>query len=265
MSGRRRRMVFRCLAVESGEGHVDSEASAGSGVCRDSGLMSGRDRLHDRESEPGPVSGGSCVWAESLERLEQSLELAGRDHRSGVRDREGGASSGGVRDDVEPAVGDVVADGIRDQVRHEALDELRVAGRSGRLEHRGAPQSLMIVASQDGGGRRGEVDGVSPQASVVAPGERQQRLEQPFLAPAGRDDALAHLSQGDRVRVRVGERRLRQRELDGDLTAELVRGVGEELLLRFGCCKGRGDAHRTSSPVQPERIAGPSERLLRAC
>ena len=116
--------------------------------------------------------------------------------------------------DVEPAARNVVADGVRDQVRDEALDQLRVAGGSGGLERRGAPESVMIVGSQDFGGGRGEVDGLSPQTSALAPGEREQRLEQPFLPLAGGDDALAHLAQGGRVRVGVGERGLRERELE---------------------------------------------------
>ena len=160
--------------------------------------------------------------------------------------------------------GDVVTDGVRDQVRDEALDQLRVAGGSGRLQRRGAPQPVMIVASQYIGGRRGEVDGLPPQTSAFATGKRKQRLEQPLLAPAGGDDALAHLSQGDRVCVRVGERGLRERELDGDLTAQFVSGVDEER-----CCVSTASmvgatfmpqAHQS----QPERIAAPSERLLRA-
>ena len=77
----------------------------------------------------------------------------------------------------------------------------------------------MIVGAQDFGGSSGEVDGLSSQTSVLASGEGDQRLEQPFLALAGGDDALAHLSQSGRVCVCVCECGLRQRELEGDLAA----------------------------------------------
>ena len=85
----------------------------------------------------------------------------------------------------------------------------------------------MIVGSQDLDGGRGEVDGLPWQVSVLAAGERQQRLEQPFLPVAAGDDALAHLPQGGPVRVGVGECHFHERELEGDLTAQLMSGVGE--------------------------------------
>ena len=128
------RVAHRVLSDErfrscfGGEVDVDSEAAAGSGLCGDGGVVGVGDRLYDGEAEPDPVGRGAWVRAESLERLEEAGELAGRDHGSGVRDREGGASCGGVRGDVEPAAGNVVTDGVRDQVRDEALDQLRVAG-----------------------------------------------------------------------------------------------------------------------------------------
>jgi hypothetical protein len=68
-------------------------------------------------------------------------------------------------------------------------------------------------------GDRGELDRLPSQTPVFAPGEGEQRLEQPFLPLAGRDDALAHLPQGGRVCVGVSERGLRKHELEGDLAA----------------------------------------------
>ena len=75
----------------------------------------------------------------------------------------------GVGGDVEPAARNVVTDGVGDQVRDEPLDQLRVTGRSGGLERRGARESVMIVGSQDLGGSRGEVDGLAPQTPARAP------------------------------------------------------------------------------------------------
>ena len=91
----------------------------------------------------------------------------------------------------------------------------------------------MIVCSQDLGGGFGKVDRLAPQTSVLAASEGEQRLEQSYLALAGGGHGLAHLTQGGRPRIRVCERRLRDRELDGDFAAKLVRGIGEETLLRI--------------------------------
>ena len=108
----------------------------------------------------------------------------------------------------------------------------------------------MIVRSQDFGGSGGEVDGLPPQMSVLAPGEGEQRLEQPFLPLAGGDDALAHLPQGGRVCVGVGERGLRERELEGYLAAQLVSGVGDEAPFRFGEVPGGGRRQRPTAPFR---------------
>ena len=83
--------------------------------------------------------------------------------------------------------------------------------------------------------------------SVLAPGEPEQRLEQPFLPLAGGDDALAHLPQGGGVCVGVGECGLRKRELEGDLAAQLVSGVGQEGPIRFGEVPGCGRRQRPAA------------------
>ncbi len=85
----------------------------------------------------------------------------------------------------------------------------------------------MIVRAQDFGGGAGEVDGLAPQLSVFAPGEGEQRLEQPFLPLAGGDHIHAHLPQSGHVCVGVGQRGLGERELEADLAAHLVSGVGD--------------------------------------
>ena len=101
----------------------------------------------------------------------------------------------------------------------------------------------MIVGSEDFGSGRGEVDGLSPQTSVLAPGEGEQRPEQPFLPLTGGGNLRAHLPQGGRVCVGVGERELGERELEGDLAAQLMSGVADEAPFRFeevpGCGRRR--------------------------
>jgi hypothetical protein len=109
-------------------------------LCVDDGVVGVGDRLHEREPEPDPdpdpVGSGTLVGAVSLERFEQAGELAGRDHGSGVRDREDGVAGGGVGGEVESACGGVVTDGVLDQVRDEPLDQQGLAGGAGGLECR---------------------------------------------------------------------------------------------------------------------------------
>ena len=105
----------------------------------------------------------------------------------------------------------------------------------------------MIVRSQDFRGSGGEVDGLPPQMSVLAPGEREQRFEQAFLPLAGGDDAFTQIPQGGRVCVRVGECDLGERELEGDLAAQLVSGVGDEAPVRVGAIPGCVRRHRPTA------------------
>jgi hypothetical protein len=226
-------MIVRFLSVESGESHVDSQAAAGWGLGGDGGVVRVGDRLHDREAEPDSVRSLAWTSAESLEGLEEAGELAGGDHGSGVRDREPGASSDGVRGDFEPAVPDVVIGGVGDQIRDEALEKLRVAADPGRFEGCSAPESVTVVGSQHFGRSGGEVDGLPPQTSALAAGEGEQRLEQSLLALASDNDALAHLAQRSRACVGVGECDLCKRALEGDLSTQLMGCVREETLLRF--------------------------------
>jgi hypothetical protein len=86
--------------------------------------------------------------------------------------------------------------------------------------------------------------------SVLAPGDGEQRLEQPFLPLAGGDDALARLPQGGGVCVGVGERGFCELELERYLTAQLVSGAGDEAPFFFGEVTGGG---RHQRPIAPFR------------
>jgi hypothetical protein len=66
--------------------------------------------------------------AEPLERLEQAVDLVGRDQRPGVADRYGRPPVSDGGGDLDPASVGVVPDGVTDQVRDQALGEGRVAG-----------------------------------------------------------------------------------------------------------------------------------------
>src|SRR6202034_4319398 len=94
------------------ERDLDGESALGSCARDQLGIVRGGDRLDDRESQsvaavvPGPGT------VQALERLEETLDLPGRDRRARVRDRQIAvpvASSGG---DLDVATRPVVADRV---------------------------------------------------------------------------------------------------------------------------------------------------------
>jgi hypothetical protein len=70
--------------------------------------------------------------------------------------------------------------------------------------------------------------------AVLAPGDGEQRFEQPFLPLAGSDDALAISLRTAVSAFASAQSDLGGRELEGDLAARLVSGVGDKAPFRFG-------------------------------
>ena len=99
---------------------------------------------------------------------------------------------------------------------------------------------------------RCDVDRLVTREPALADGEIEERLDQALLLLAAGDYLLAHRAQRGRVRVRIGERQLHQRELERDRSAELVRDIGDKALptlerLRGASCgedRDRGGCRR---------------------
>src|SRR5262249_6029511 len=124
-------------AVGSGRGKPDlhGEAALGTGLGEQGGVVGGGDSSHDREAEAVvAVAGGGAVGAEALEGLEEALHLGGRDEGAVVGYGEEGAIGVAAGPHPNPAAGDVVADGVVDQVADEALREGGVACGGGGLD-----------------------------------------------------------------------------------------------------------------------------------
>ena len=83
---------------------------------------------------PFPPAWPTRSVPEALERLEEPVNLAGRDHRSGVAIANDRLSVGGCRGDFDPAAVEVVPDGVVDQVRDQAARPARVTGGRGRVK-----------------------------------------------------------------------------------------------------------------------------------
>ncbi len=175
---------------------------------------------------PSPKALGFGV--ESLERLEETRELAGRDHRPGVGDRERRRAPRGVGYDVEPAAGNVVTDAFVTRLATRRSTRLRITGRPCRVERHVAFEPAQVVSSEHFGRDHGEVDRLAPLRPALAPGKGETSLEQPLLLPAGAEDVLADLSPARHIRVRVGKCQLEEGTLGRQGRTQLVRHIGGE-------------------------------------
>jgi hypothetical protein len=232
----------RCPSVQGrGEADVDLEAAAGSSPCDHECTMSVGDRLHDGEAEPDTLAGFGRMGSEPLEGSEKTLQFAGRDQGAGVGDDEVGASRLGAGCDVDPAADDVVPDRIRDEVGGQSLEQVRIAGRPGRLEHHDAPESAQAVSSERSGGDRRQVDRLAPLQPALAAGKSKTRLEQALLSPAGAEDVLADLSPDRHIRVRVGKCQFEKGTLDRQRRTQLMRNICRKAI--------RAHAHRRQGAI----------------
>jgi hypothetical protein len=112
-----------------GECHEDRQPVVAARRGRDVTVMSGRDRLHDREAQPvAPVAVLRVAMpGEAVERLEHRDRVVGIDRIGAVDDREIDAVAGRASGDANPTVGDVVPDAVVDEVVDQAFEEIDVA------------------------------------------------------------------------------------------------------------------------------------------
>ena len=137
--------------------------------------------------------------------------------------------------DLDTAVGNVVADGVREQVGREPFDEQRISiedRRFGRLDDVN-PESVDL-GPQTGKGRRdrgGEVDGFVSAQPAFAAGESEEGFDQARLLVAGGE----HLPGSGTPRRGGGEgvveRNLQEGALSRQGRAQLVGRVGDEVPL----------------------------------
>ncbi len=139
--------------------------------------------------------------------------------------------------DLDMSLGGVVADGVVEEVGDQALDQPRIAHGwrwcQRRADIEAAVRVLRVARAQDLRGKRREVETLAALQSRLAARERQQRIDHLLEVLLGGEHALVGRTQRGEVRVRVGERDLDQGSLAGQRRAQLVRGVGDELALRF--------------------------------
>ena len=179
---------------------------------------------------PTPSLEGSRIRVESLEGLEETLELRGRDGRAAIGDQKNSTSRLGARRDLDPAPNDVVPDRVRDEVGGKSLEQVRIAGRPRLFERHDALERGHVVGSERFGSDRREVDRLAALQPPPAQSKRETRFEQSFLSPAGAQDTLADLTPAGHIRVRVGKCQLEQGTLGRQRRTQLMRHTGRKAL-----------------------------------
>src|SRR5215469_14367125 len=106
----------------AGEGDVDGQAAAGPGLRGDGSGVRGSDGADNGEAKAMTAVAARGARAEPLERLEQAVDLRGRDDLPGAGHRQNGAGVAGPGGDLDISARDVVPDGVVDQVDGELLD-----------------------------------------------------------------------------------------------------------------------------------------------
>ena len=184
------------------------------------------DSLGDRESKPDSAGRARVLPGELLERLEQSRQLAPRNRRTGVRDREQRFRSGSSCRNLDPAGDGVVPNCVPEKVVDEALDQSRVADRRSPFKLRSHRQLSGISGSEKSGDDRSEVDRLAPSKPILTVGESKTRVEQSLLFLAGVENLCSDLSPSGCVGNGIGHRKFDERSLCCQGRAELVRDVG---------------------------------------
>jgi hypothetical protein len=100
----------------------------------DGGGVGGGDGADDGQAEAVAAAAAGGTRAEPLEGLEQAVDFDGRDDLPGVCHRQGGAGVAGRGGDLDVSAGDVVPDGVVDQVGGQLLDQEGVAVEGGGLD-----------------------------------------------------------------------------------------------------------------------------------
>ena len=141
-------------------------------------------------------------------------------------------TAGGPGGDLDVPAGDVVPDGVVDQVGHQLLDQERVTFEDGGPEV-GVDIQAEAADPGAGNGQRGAGDGRQVEGLVLAgagfaAGQGEQRLDEAFLLGVGGEQLPADGLPGAGGAAWVGEGYLEQGAFPGQGRAQLVRGIGGE-------------------------------------
>ena len=166
-----------------------SRPPSGRGLAVTDGAVGVGDGADDGQAESVSFAVADPLGAELPERLEQVIDRVRRDEGAGVADRYDGARGGHGGCDVRVAAGQVVPDGVVDEVGDQAFGQARVACRRGRGELGGEADAVALGIAASGqehiAGDVGEVKGLRVLDPALAVGQGEQ----------GRDEALLPVAQ----------------------------------------------------------------------
>src|ERR1035437_6383978 len=215
-----------------GEGDVDGQAAAGPGFRGDGGAVGGGDSPDDGQAEAVAAAAAGGARAEPLEGLEQAVDVGGRDDLPGVAHRQDGVTAAGPGGDLDIPAGDVVPDGVVDQVGYQLLNQERVTVEDGGLDVgvdvRAEAADPGLGGGQGSAGDVRQIQGLALAGVGLAAGQGEQRLDEAFLLGVGGEQLLADSPPGAGGARRVGEGDLEQGAFPRQRGAQLVRGVGGE-------------------------------------
>jgi hypothetical protein len=116
------------------EAHGDGQAALGPGTDLKAGPVGFDDVGDNGQAEAEPVRPGGPVRGGASEGLEQTGDLVWRYRGPGVGHGEGRSRGAGYELDPDTPTGDVVTDGVVEQVRHQSVDEAGVPWHRGIVQ-----------------------------------------------------------------------------------------------------------------------------------
>ncbi len=203
-----------------------------------------------------------------LERLEQPVDLVGRDDLAGVGHGQHHSAYLAVDADLDGATGHVVVDRVVAEVDQQPAEQHRVTRYPRRLQRglhpQPAPLGLGCPLAQRQLDQFGEVNHLIRAAAMLAAGQGEQRLQQLPALVADDQEPLEVRPERLQAGPRIDQRLLEQRTLDRQRSTHLVGGVGDEPLVRVerGLQPSEQPVDRVSQVLQLVAGAGQGQPLV---
>jgi hypothetical protein len=170
--------------------------------------------LDDGQAKAVAIAVMGAAAVEALERLEETADVTGWNHVAGVGHREHCLAVCGAGRDSDVPAGDVVADGIVDEVGDESFDQSRVAversGEDGGLDMQFEGLRVDSRVEQHGLADVRQVGSLPVVESALTAGKGEEGFDEVFLLVVGGEQFLGGVTPGVCAGVGVVEGDLEQ-------------------------------------------------------